>query len=212
MASSVRSVDFLPEIFQTPVNKQFLSATLDQLIQEPQYRQTQGYIGQRVGPGVNPADNYVVEPTNVRNDYQLEPGVVILDPESLKVTDAITYPGILDAIRTQGGFVNKADRLFESEYYAWDPFVDLDKLTNYAQYYWLPNGPETVTVSATQVPTEQTFTVTRANGVYTFSGVAGNNPMLTLVRNGQYEFKIAQNTANSIDFRVENATHYSMGN
>jgi len=34
--AKVRSVDFLPEIFQTDVNKQFLAATLDQLIQEQQ--------------------------------------------------------------------------------------------------------------------------------------------------------------------------------
>ena len=52
----VRTVDFLPEIFQTPVNRQFLNATLDQLVQEPEYKTTQGYIGQQVGPGVNPAD------------------------------------------------------------------------------------------------------------------------------------------------------------
>jgi hypothetical protein len=32
MAAKIRSVDFLPEIFQTSVNSQFLTATLDQLI------------------------------------------------------------------------------------------------------------------------------------------------------------------------------------
>ncbi len=36
----VRTVDFLPEIFQTSTNRQFLSATLDQLVQEPL---TKGY-------------------------------------------------------------------------------------------------------------------------------------------------------------------------
>ena len=51
-----RSVDFLPQIFQTPVNKQFLSATLDTLVQEPKFKQTQGFIGRTVGPGVNPND------------------------------------------------------------------------------------------------------------------------------------------------------------
>ena len=72
----VRTVDFLPEIFQTPVNRQFLSATLDQLVQEPSFKKTQGYVGRRVGPGVNPEDRYVIEPTASRNNYQLEPGVV----------------------------------------------------------------------------------------------------------------------------------------
>ena len=43
MANQIRSVDFLPQIFQTPVNTQFLSATLDQLIQEPKYKQTKNW-------------------------------------------------------------------------------------------------------------------------------------------------------------------------
>ena len=204
MANQIRSVDFLPQIFQTPVNTQFLSATLDQLIQEPKYKQTQGFIGQKTGPGVNPNDNYVIEPTAARNNYQLEPGVVSLDPTTSALDDVITYPGILDALSTQGGIVDQADRLFESEYYSWDPFVDFDKLNNYAQYYWLPNGPDAVTVAGTAVPTTQTFTVTRANGAYTFSGYTGDNPAITLVRNGNYQFVVAQNTADAIDFRVTN--------
>ena len=204
MAAKIRSVDFLPEIFQTPVNTQFLNATLDQLIQEPAYKQTQGYIGQKVGPGVNPTDTYITEPTAARNNYQLEPGVVTVNPETSKVVDAITYPGMLDALATQGAITNQADRLFESEYYTWDPFVDFDKFNNYAQYYWLPNGPDAVIVSATDIPTQETFTVTRANGVYTISGYAGNNPTITLARNGSYNFKISQANADAIDYRVTN--------
>jgi len=204
MANQIRTVDFLPEIFQTPVNKQFLSATLDQLVQEPQYKQTQGFIGQKVGPGVNPNDSYVVEPTPSRNNYQLEPGVVSLNPATSAIDDVITYPGILDALRTQGGIVDQADRLFESEYYSWDPFVDFDKLNNYAQYYWLPNGPDAVTVAGTQIPTTQTFTVTRANGSYTISGYTGTNPAITLVRGGSYQFTVAQNNTDAIDYRVTN--------
>ena len=204
MASTIRSVDFLPEIFQTPVNKQFLSATLDQLIQEPQYKQTQGFIGQKVGPGVNPTDGYVNELTAIRTNYQLEPGVISIDPVTSKIKDAITYPGMIFALKTQGGIVDKADRLFESEYYSWDPFVDFDKYNNYAQYYWMPNGPDLVTVAPTSIPTEQTFTVTRNNGAYTFTDYAGTNPALTLVRNGRYKFVVAQNTPATIEYRVTN--------
>lgn len=204
MAAKIRSVDFLPEIFQTPVNKQFLSATLDQLVQEPNYKQTQGFIGQKVGPGVNPNDGYVIEPTQVRNNYQLEPGIVSVDPTTFKVTDGITYPGIINALAVEGGITDQADRLFESEYYTWDPFVDFDKYNNYAQYFWLPSGPDAVTVAPTYIPTEQNFTVTRSNGAYTFTGYAGANPELTLVRNGNYNFVIAQNEAVTIQYRVTN--------
>ena len=201
----LRSVDFLPEIFQTPVNKQFLSATLDQLIQNPQYTQTQGFIGRRVGPGVNANDRYVTEPTKTRTDYQLEPGVVQIDPiDSSRIVDAITYPGINDSLQLQGAYTNNAERLYTSDYYTWDPFVDFDKFVNYAQYYWLPGGPLAVDVSATEVPLTDSFTVTRANGVYTFSGVTGNNPDITLVRNGSYEFVVAQNETETVNFRVTN--------
>jgi hypothetical protein len=205
MAKQVRSVDFLPEIFQTPVNKQFLSATLDQLIQNPQFTQTQGFIGRRVGPGVNANDSYVVEPTKTRTDYQLEPGVVQTDPaDTHRVVDAITYPGINDALQLQGAVTDNTNRLYTSDYYTWDPFVDFDKFVNYAQYYWLPGGPLAVDVSAPGVPLTDSFTVTRANGVYTFSGVAGNNPALTLVRGGSYTFNVAQNQTVTADFRVTN--------
>ena len=84
-----RSVDFLPEIFRTPVNKQFLAATLDQMIQEPKFKKTQGFIGRTVGPGVNPNDSYVVEPDATRQDYQLEPGVVSLEPDTQNVKNVI---------------------------------------------------------------------------------------------------------------------------
>ena len=205
MATNVRSVDFLPEIFQTPINDQFLSATLDQLIQNPQFKQTQGFIGQRVGPGVNANDYYVVEPTPTRTDYQLEPGVVQIDStDSHKVVDAITYPGINDALKLQGAYVDNANRLYTSDYYTWDPFVDFDKFVNYAQYYWLPGGPLAVDVYSGGVPLTDSFTVTRANGAYTFSGVTGTDPALTLVRGGSYTFNVAQNQAETADFRVTN--------
>lgn len=183
-----------------------MSATLDQLIQDPRYTQTQGFIGRRIGPGVNANDSYVSEPTRVRRDYQLEPGVVQVDPDNTgEVVDAITYPGINDALLLQGAKINNANRLYTSDYYAWDPLVDLDKFVNYAQYYWLPGGPLSVDVSSSQVPLSDNFVVTRANGVYEFSGFAGQNPEISLVRGGSYTFQVAQNTKETENFRVTNA-------
>ena len=200
-----RSVDFLPEIFQTSTNRQVLGATLDQLTQEPRFKQIQGFVGRRVGPGVNPNDKYITEQTATRVNYQLEPGVVFKAAQDTnKIQDAITYPGITDALALQGALVNDADRLYTSEYYAWDPFVDYDKLINYSQYYWLPAGPDPVQVFAGTVPTTDNFVVTRADGVYTFSGEAGNNPTITLVRGGSYTFQVAQNAKETVNFRVTN--------
>jgi hypothetical protein len=199
-----RSVDFLPEIFRTPVNKQFLAATLDQMVQEPKFKKTQGFIGRTVGPGVNPNDSYVVEPNITRQDYQLEPGVISLEPDTQNVKNVITYPGMNDAIGFQGGNQRRADQLYNSEYYTWDPFVDYDSFINFSQYFWLPSGPETVNVRSLGVPTSDNFVVTRENGVYTFSGLAGNNPTIDVVRGGSYTFQVAQNTKETVNYRVTN--------
>ena len=150
--ATVRTVDFLPEIFQTETNKQFLAATLDQLVQEPKFKKTQGFIGRTMGPGVNPNDKYVIEPNQTRANYQLEPGVISLVPDTDKIKNAITYPGINDAIGFQGGNQNRPDQLYSSEYYTWDPFLEFDSFINFSQYFWLPEGPAAVDVSATGVP------------------------------------------------------------
>ena len=200
----VRSVDFLPQIFQTTTNRQFLAATLDVLTQEPQFKKTQGYIGRTVGPGVDPNDVYVVEPNKTRADYQLEPGVVSLVPDTNEIRDVMTYPGLNDAITYQGGNGTRTDRLYVSDYYSWDPFVDFDTLVNFNQYYWLPNGPTTVDVSSTAIPAQQQFTVTRNEGQYTISGQSGPNPTITLVRGGNYTFSVAQNRVETVNFRVQN--------
>jgi hypothetical protein len=94
--------------------------------------------------------------------------------------------------------------LYTSDYYTWDPFVDFDKFVNFSQYYWLPAGPDSVDVFSGTVPTTDDFTVTRANGVYTFGGVAGDNPTITLVRGGNYTFNVAQNQKETVNFRVTN--------
>ena len=207
----VRSVDFLPEIFQTETNRQVLSATLDQLIQEPSFQKTQGYVGRKVGPGVNPQDRYVIEPTKSRADYQLEPGVVSLKPDSTVIDDVITYPGINDALKLQGAYTNNAQRLYTSDYYTWDPFIDLDKFVNFNEYYWLPSGPLSVTVSATEAPSQDNYTVTRNSATNSYNMTAssgvdtpGGNPTLTLVRGGQYTFDVAQNAKQTVNYRVGN--------
>jgi len=189
---SFRTVDFLPEIFQTPVNRQFLSATLDQLTQEPKFKKTQGFIGRRVGPGVNPNDRYVVELDKTRADYQLEPGVVSLDNDRNLIQDVITYPGMLDALKLQGANTQQQSRLWNSEYYCWDPFINFDKFINFSQYYWLPDGPQAVDISSTSIPLTDSFQVTRTGQGYEFSGLAGNRPTIYLLRGGNYTFEVDQ--------------------
>ena len=101
MATRIRTLNFLPEIFKTASNSQFLAATLDQLVAQPNTQKIQGYIGSKFGYGVNAKDYYVTEPTKTRTDYQLDPGVVFLKENDTTAKDFISYPGIIDTLKLQ---------------------------------------------------------------------------------------------------------------
>ena len=141
MATRIRTLNFLPEVFRTPTNSEFLSATLDQIVDQPNKVRVQGYIGSRIGYGIDATDKYVPEFDKDRSKYQLEPGVVVKKTNEQSVKDFISYPGIINSLALEGGITDNHNRLFESDIYSWDSFTNLDKLVNYYQYYWLPRGP-----------------------------------------------------------------------
>jgi hypothetical protein len=198
MAARIRTLNFLPEVFRTPTNAQFLGATLDQIVDQPNTMRIQGYIGTRFGYGINAKDNYVVEPTKTRTDYQLDPGVVFTKTNTSTATDFVTYPGIIDALKLNGGVTNNNDRLFNSQFYSWDPFVDLDKLINFNQYYWLPQGAPAVTIATDIVYNAQDYTVVDDPNAYIISSNinpnGSANPTLTLIRGGTYSFTVNQDS------------------
>ena len=194
----IRTLDFLPEIFQTPTNSQFLGATLDQLVNPPVTKKIEGFVGSKLGYGINALDYYVTEPTKVRRDYQLEPGVVFTKENESVAKDFISYPGILDALKMQGGITNDNNRLFESQFYSWDSFTNLDMLINYNQYYWLPDGPPSVSVAASTVFKTNDYIVRDLPNVYNIraigSGAGTDNPVITLIRGGTYTFSVNQDS------------------
>lgn len=196
MAKRIRSEQFLPEIFQTPANKQLLRSTLDQLTQNPKLKPTEGYIGRKIGPGVTASDNYILEPTQTRSNYQLEPGVVQTNDNGTQVLNTITYPGIIDSLTLQGADTTRHDRLFDSEYYSFDPMIDYDKYVNFGQYYWVPAGPNSVSVFANAIPISADYDVKYKNTGYTFSGYAGTLPTIMLARQGSYNFNVSDSGRN----------------
>jgi hypothetical protein len=197
MATRIRTLNFLPEIFQTPTNAQFLAASLDQIVSQPLTKTIQGFIGSKFGYGINAKDYYVTEPTKVRTDYQLDPGVVFTKTNESTAQDFISYPGILDALKLEGALTEDNNRLFTSEFYSWDSFTDLDKVINYYQYYWIPEGPEQVVVATDTIfNTDDYIVIDNVNG-YDISSIISpqggtTNPTLTLLRGGVYTFTVNQ--------------------
>ena len=81
---ATRTIKLLPQIFQTDHNKKFLNATLDQLVTKTSLGRIHGYIGRSTSRAHAQGDNYLPELTLERQQYQLEPGVVV-DTQSGKV-------------------------------------------------------------------------------------------------------------------------------
>ena len=194
----IRTLNFLPTIFQTPTNSQFLGATLDQIVNPPVTKKIEGYVGSKFGYGINARDYYVTEPTKTRTDYQLDPGIVFTKNNESTATDFISYPGILDAIKLAGGITGDNDRLFTEQFYSWDSFTNLDKIINFNQYYWLPEGAPAVTVATDTVFQSNDYIVEDQPNGYNIrsvgSGAGTINPTITLLRGGTYNFIVDQDT------------------
>ena len=74
---ATRTITFLPQVFQTDANRKFLNATLDQLVTNPKFKKLNGFIGRKTSPAFKATDNYLPELTTQKQNYQLEPSVVI---------------------------------------------------------------------------------------------------------------------------------------
>ena len=189
----IKTHQFLPEIFQTETNKKFLNATLDQLVSEPALKKINGYIGRKLAPSYKTTDSYIEEASVDRQNYQLEPSLVLKNDVTNEIEFATTYTDIINKIKYYGGLTNNHSRLFDNEYYTYNPKIDLDKFVNFSQYYWLDNGPAPVVVSAVGVPLQGTFEVSynATTSTYEFTGYGKTpNPTITLSRGGIYDFNI----------------------
>jgi len=216
-----KSQVLLPDLFQTNKNSKFLNATVDQLISEPNLQRINGYIGRQSAKNFTVGDSYISEIDNDRQNYQLEPAVVYRGPDK-SIQHLTGYQDFIAKLRYNNVDVLNHSDLFNQEYYNYSGFVDLDKLINYGEYFWLPAGPDSVQVFNNIVDKEKDYTVFRdgttyrqvgldevaydagkydettsdiatGDAIYRFdSATADPNPTLILARGGTYTFKVVQ--------------------
>ena len=198
------SADLLPLFFRTEANKKFLGSTLDSFISKGQLERLNGFVGARDTIGSKPSDEYIPEPTKNRRRYNLLPSVVIRDDFQDRTDWTGTYDDLINQLDYYNANTTKHNRLFDSKYYAWNPHIDFDKFVNYRQYYWLPQGPDPVTITGYADGTISTFSITN-NGnqeyVFTPDGATGN-PYVVLYRGATYRFEV---NAPGHPFYIKNA-------
>lgn len=146
------ALSFLPEIFQTEKLKNFFDGTVEQVLRKPNDEKTTEYIGRKSDVYYSATkDNYKIEKTKNRQNYQLEPGVIVKDNSSGETTSVVFYKEILDHIDNENGIVTDQNRLFSQKNYSFSPPIDYDKFVNYDNYYWYPSQITDVTVPSISI-------------------------------------------------------------
>ncbi len=72
-----KTIELLPQIFQTEANSKFLAGALDPLVQPGVLEKKVGYIGKRYWKTYKSTEVYLDTDQTLRSRYQLEPGVVV---------------------------------------------------------------------------------------------------------------------------------------
>jgi len=203
------SINFLPNFYQTPANKKFLQATLDQLYQPGSVSKVNGYVGKQNAKAATGADVYVTAVDETRQNYQLDPCITIKDSIG-NTTFFKDYIDYINQISVFGGNTKNHARLNKQEFYSWDPHMDWDKFVNFQNYYWLPYGPETIRIYGQEAAITSTYTVTveseLSNNEFLFTPNGfTRNPVLTLYRGHTYIFEI-NSTGNPFSIKTARST------
>jgi len=212
IASDNLSATFLPRFYRTDANKKFLQATVNQLVQPGSVQKVSGYVGRQNSKATTHDDVFVDAANSARQQYQLEPGFVVKDPLN-NTTFFKDYQDYINQISVFGGNVNNHARLNKQEFYSWDPHINWDKFVNFQNYYWLPNGPNTVNVHGNIQKVESTYTVVVENEgdnneyLFTPNGLS-RNPTLTLYRGQTYNFNITS-PGNPFSFKTKRSTGFT---
>lgn len=186
----------LPRFFRTDANQKFLGGTLDRLTQPGKLTRISGYVGRRDVPNFNFDDTYLVENSVPRTYYQLENSFVNENPVNGEVRWYADYIDYINSLKFFGAPVGNHSRLNSTETYSWNPHINWDKLVNFREYYWLPDGPDPVAIFGELEATASTFTVVSQNQgdnvayLFTPDGLTAN-PRLTLYKGIKYRFEIA---------------------
>jgi hypothetical protein len=139
----------LPGVLQTTAIKNFFESTVEQLFSKANVENIQGFIGNKTSDDVNVKGSYIPQPTVTRRFYNVTPTVNNIDPRTGKSENLVFYDEFIESLATYGVDVKNHNRIFGEKYNVFMPPIDADKLINYQEYYWYPDGPAPVEVRGT---------------------------------------------------------------
>ena len=198
-----RTVQHLPAFYRTDSNQRFLSSTLDPLVQKGALERLDGFIGRQDSYTRDVKDRYLTATNRDRMAYQLEPAVTYTDKDTTSVNpeDQVkftgTYDDYINQVKYFGGKIDNHDRLNKETVYSWNPAIDYDKLINYREYYWIPEGVNAIEIDSVgpSAVAEYKVEVSKDDGssvkAYVFPHRENEtNPIIKLYRGNTYKFNV----------------------
>jgi len=139
----------LPAVLQTTAIKNFFESTVEQLFSKSNVEPIQGYIGSPSSDDVNVSGKFLSEPTTVKKFYGLTPAVNTINTTTGKSENLFFYDEVVDTLQTYGVNTKNHNKIFSENFASFLPPVNVDKFTNFQEYYWYPNGPSALSVTGT---------------------------------------------------------------
>lgn len=131
----------LPKVLQTDVNKRLLGATDDILFEPEAFERIEGQIGDDTGVSQASKDRspFIVNKNTQDDRYQLAPCVVSYNKDG-SVANGAFYSDLVGHIKANGGITTDENRLFECDYFSFNPPINVDKWVNFSKYFWTGDG------------------------------------------------------------------------
>lgn len=133
----------LPVVVQNPLLKAVSEATFNRFLTQPELARVIGTIGIQTP---NAKDTLIVEQNVYDQAYQLQPAII---DNTKSTTNIISYADIQRIAERLGiDFTNPA-LWQDTEQFNFCPPIDLDKLINYRDYYWVDGNmdPQYITIA-----------------------------------------------------------------
>jgi hypothetical protein len=175
-----RSFSSLPPYLQTNRNNLELAVTDDVLYEPEQAAFISGYIGNTSGLTAQQLTRtpLLIEASAQAQKYQFTVGIAQQDPVTQNFISGAFYDDLINHLTVNGAIVTDPNLLFESNFYAWAPPIDDDKIVNFARYFWTGSG--TASANGEYITKEAAGTVTT---LYQFDGT-DLNPFRATIVNG----------------------------
>jgi hypothetical protein len=152
--NKIKTSNFLPNVFQTDINKSWLDSTLDQMVSKGPLGQVNGYIGNNSGKYSVSTDKYITPSVDatIRNKTQLAPAIVSYN-NNQDLTNKISFDDITYAINQNFNAYNY-NASYSSSKFTFSPPINVDKFLNFKNYRWVEEMPvyESVYTGANKDP------------------------------------------------------------